>query len=182
MVTMKRSFALALLFLVVAAHASAATVTAFEKRQFSIPVPDGWKFAESRSESGLQTVVIDDPAGSVKLAFTFIPDAEKRFATKEQISGLMGDALADLLAGAVEKQLSFTVVDTPGGFEAHSFFTDKKLADVKTLPKDQWRNATAGVRTFGGGLIFFTLLANDRESAARTAALAIVTKEMREIR
>ena len=179
---MKRSFALALLFVLVAAHAFAATVTVFDKRQFSFPVPDGWKFAESRGENGLQTVILDDPAGSIKLAFTFIPDAEKRFATKEQVSSLMGDALADLLAGAVEKQLSFTVVDAPGGYEAHSFFTDKKLADVKTLPKDQWRNATAGVRTFGGGFVFFTLLANDRDSAARTRALELVTKELHEIR
>jgi hypothetical protein len=178
---MKRLLGTALLFLICVAHASAATITVFEKRQFSFPVPDGWKSEESRAESGLQTVVIDDPNGSVKLAFTFIPDAEKRFSTKEQLSGLMGDALADLLAGAVEKQLTFTVVDAPGGFEAHSFFTDKKFDGMKVLPKGEWRHVTAGVRTFGGTFIFFTLLSNDADSAARTKALAVVTKELREV-
>jgi hypothetical protein len=101
--------------------------------------------------------------------------------TKEQTSELMGEALGELLGGAVEKKLSFTVVDVPGGFEAHSFFTDRKLVGVNPVPKDEWRYVTAGVRTFKGAFLFYTLLTNETESAARTKALSLMAKELSEI-
>jgi hypothetical protein len=182
MVTMKQLSALTLLILFCAANASAATVTVLGKRQFSIPVPAGWKSEQMiGGQNKFDTIVLDDPAGTIKLAFTFIPDAENHYGTKEQTSALMGDALGELLAGAVERKLSFTVVDAPGGFEAHSFFTDKKLVGINPVPKDEWRFITAGVRTFKGAFIFFTLLSNETDSAARTKALEIVTKELTEV-
>lgn len=182
MVTMKRLPMLTLVILFCAAQASAATITVLGKRQFSVPVPAGWKSEQMiGGQNKFDTMVVDDPAGTIRLAFTFIPDVENHYGTKEQTSTLMGDALGELLAGAVERKLSFTVVDAPGGFEAHSFFTDKKLVGINPVPKDEWRYITAGVRTFKGAFIFFTLLSNETDSPARTKALELVTKELTEL-
>lgn len=182
MVTMKRTSALALVFLSLATLLPAATVTVLGKRHFSIPLAKEWKVEQGvTGEQKFDTFVVDDPARSVKLAFTVIPDAEKKYATKEQASQLMADTLGSLLEGAVERKLSFTVVDAPGGYEAHSFFTDKSLVEVKEVPKDQWRYITAGVRTFKGAFVFYTLLSNEVDSPARTKALNLVAKELVEV-
>ena len=180
---MKRPIVLSLLVLLCASSISAATVTVLGIRKFSVPTPSGWKFDQlATGDEKLDTIVIDDPAGSVKLAFTFVPAPENHDLTKEDTTGLMGQLLGELLAGAVERKLSFTVVDAPGGFEAHSFFTDKKLVGVSPVPKGEWRFVTAGVRTFKGTFVFFTLLSNEADSPARTKALSVVTKELIEVK
>jgi hypothetical protein len=179
---MKRLIVSSLLVLFCAANVSAATVTVLGKRQFSIPIPKGWKLEQTTTgEQKFDTVVIDDPAASVKLALSFIPAPENRDLTKEEATGLMGELLGELLAGAVERKLAFTVVDAPGGFEAHSFFTDKKLVGVSPVPKDEWRFVTAGVRTFKGLFVFYTLLSNEAESPVRTKALSVVAQELVEL-
>ena len=162
---------LAALFLLAS---STRTVTIFQRHQVTVAVPDGWTFADSReSDTGVQTLALEDPSGEIKLRLSFFPDSENRLGSKGAIEATMKKYFAGMLNGAVEREMKIVSSDTPGGFEGHTLFTDKQFAG-REVPKDERRLATAGVRSWPGVFGLFTILSNQAESATYKTALDVV--------
>ena len=162
---------LAALFLLAS---STRTFTVFQGHQVAVAVPDGWTFADSReSDTGVQTLALEDPSGEIKLRLSFFPDSENRLGSKGAIEATMKKYFAAMLNGAVEREMKIVSSDTPGGFEGHTLFTDKQFAG-REVPKDERRLATAGVRSWPGVFGIFTILSNQAESATYKTALDVV--------
>ena len=158
-----------------AAFGANRTVEIFQGRQVTIAAPTGWTFEATRDEkTGVQTMVLDDPSGEIKLALSFLPDSTNRLASKAAVEAQMQAVFADMLQGAVETEMKIVITEAPGGgFEGHTIFTDRQFIG-REIPKDERRLATAGIRSWPGFFAVFTILSNDSTSDAYNAALKLV--------
>ena len=170
--------------LALGAHSALAddtkTVTVFEARQFSVPVPSGWSFEEGQDPHlGMTTLKLEDPGKEVDLQMTFLPDPEGKVSSREAVEAEAKRILEPMLKTSVEKEIRLTFFDSPGGAAAYTTFTDSKL-DPKHIPEDEKLLAVSGIRAWKGGYTLFTLLTNTKDSAAYRKALEIALSGTRQ--
>jgi hypothetical protein len=174
------------LALVVRAHTALAddtkTVTIFEGRQVSVPVPSKWSFDEKADpHHGTQTVQLEDPGKEVVLQMTFFPDSSGRLSSREAVEAEAKRILEPMLETSVEKEIRLTFFDSPDGMGAYCAFTDSKL-DPKHIPEDEKLIAVSGIRAWKGGYTLFTLLTNTKDSAVYKTALEIAVSGVRQVK
>ena len=156
------------------------TVTVFEARQFSVPVPWGWSFDEGQDPHlGTTTLKIADPDKKVVLQMTFIPDPAGKLSSREAVEAEVKRILKPMIETSVEKEIRLTSFESPDGIGAHAAFTDAKL-DPKHIPEDEWLIGVSGIRTWKGGYTLFTLLTNTKESSTYRKALDIAISGTRQ--
>ena len=156
------------------------TVTVFEAREFSVPVPSGWSFEEGQDPHlGMTTLKLEDPGKEVDLQMTFLPDPEGKVSSREAVEAEAKRILEPMLKTSVEKEIRLTFFDSPGGAAAYTTFTDSKL-DPKHIPEDEKLLAVSGIRAWKGGYTLFTLLTNTKDSAAYRKALEIALSGTRQ--
>ena len=178
----------AVALVVALAHAALAfagdtrTVTIFEGRQFSVPVPEGWTFEERRDpHHGIQTIEVRDPGKEVVLQMTFIPDSSGKLASREAVEAEAKRILETIVEDSVEKEIRLTFFESPDGMGAHSTFTDGKL-DPKHIPEDEKLISVSGIRAWKGGYTFFTVLTNIKDSPVYRTALEIAVSGIRQLK
>ncbi len=158
------------------------TVTIFEGRQFSVPVPAKWSFEEKTDpHHGLQTLQLEDPGKEVVLQMTFIPDSSGRLSSREAVEAEAKRILEPYLESSVEKDIRLTFFESADGMGAYSSFTDSKL-DPKHIPEDEKLISVGGIRAWKGGYTVFTLLTNTRESPEYKTALEITISGVRQVK
>lgn len=166
----------------VAAAADNKTITIFEARQFSVPVPWGWSFDESQDPNlGTPTVKLGDPGKKVILQMTFIPDPSGKLSSREAVETEARRILQPYVETSVEKEIRLTIFEPPDGLGAYAVFTDAKL-DPKHIPEGEWLIGVSGIRTWKGGYTLFTLLTNTRDSSAYRTALDIAVSGTRQVK
>jgi hypothetical protein len=171
----------ALLFVCAHAFAEVKSITIFQNRRIAVDVPEGWTYSDSKDgDTGVQTVLVEQEDG-VKLAASFLPDSENRLAKRDAMEGLMKQAFSDMLAGAVEKEMRITYVNTADGYAGLTVFTDKKLEGVKEVPPDERRYATSAVRRWPGVMMMVTILSNNTNSPAYQQALTLLSKGFQQV-
>jgi hypothetical protein len=162
--------------------ADTKTVTIFEARQFSVPVPWGWSFDESEDPNlGTPTLKLGDPGKKVALQMTFIPDPSNKLSSREAVEAEAKRILKPYVDTSVEKEIRLTAFDSPDGRGAYAAFTDAKL-DPKHIPEDEWLIGVSGIRTWKGGYTVFTLLTNTKDSSAYRTALEIAISGTRQVK
>lgn len=158
------------------------TVTVFEARQFSMPVPHGWTCEESRdADRGLQTLLLEAPGKEVILQVTFLPDPDGRVSKRSGLEAEARRILAPFLESSVERVIDLTFVDAPDGTSAYGKFTDGKL-DPKHIPEDEKLISVTGLRSWKGAYALFTVLTNSTDSGAFKKALEIATSGLRQVK
>ena len=158
------------------------TVTIFEGRQFSVPVPKGWSYEEGEDPHlGAPTLKLEDPKAEILLQMTFIPDRAGKLSSREAIETEAKRILQPMVETSVEKEIRLTPFDSPDGTGAYATFTDAKL-DPKHIPEDEKLIAVSGLRAWKGGYTLFTLLTNSRDSRAYRAALDIAISGVRQVK
>ena len=158
------------------------TVTIFEGRQVSVPLPSKWSFDEKTDpHHGTQTVQLEDPGREVVLQMTFFPDTSGRLSSREAVEAEAKRILEPYLETSVEKEIRLTFFDSPDGRGAHSTFTDGKL-DPKHIPEDEKLIAVSGIRAWKGGYTLFTLLTNTKDSPVYRAALEIAISGVHQVK
>ena len=156
------------------------TVTIFEGRQFSIPVPPKWSFDEkTEPQHGFQTIQLEDPGKEVVLQMTFIPDPSGKISSREAVEAEVRRLLDPLVESSVEKEIRLTIFDAPDGIGAYTTFTDGKL-DPKHIPADEKLIAVSGIRTWKGGYTLFSVLINSKETPVYKTALEIAVSGTRQ--
>ncbi len=179
-----RSNLLAVLFVLVASRARLQAseqriVAIFGGQSVSVPLPDGWTFQEKTDPAtGIQTVAVGDPKGEVDLSVSFLPDPEGNLATRKGLEDLARHVFATYVDGSVEKTITLTPFDAPGGLGVLTSFTDAKL-DPKHIPPGERLISTTGLRSWKGGYLMFTLLTDSRDSPAYKTALALARDGIR---
>jgi hypothetical protein len=155
-------------------EAESKTVVIFEGRQVSVDVPSGWTFKESRDRStGVQTLEILDPGSEIQLDISFLPDSEGQLDSRDALEARMRTAFQFYLDGSVEPDMKFTYFDEPDGLGGYTSFTDRSLVGHK-IPKGERLVSTAGMRSWKGTFLIFTLLANAVDTKTYQDALGIV--------
>ena len=165
------------------ANTGTRTITVFATRQFEIPVPTGWKFEDKNEDPSteIRTIVLTDPKEEIHLSVSFAPDPEVELSSREALEKRARQVFAFYLATSVEKDLPLTYFETPGSLGVFASFTDSHL-DPKKIPKDEKLVSTTGFRSWKGAYFLFTLLSNDRSSAAYKAALDVVKTGIRQVK
>ena len=167
---------------VVATAADNKTVTIFEARQFSVPVPWGWSFDQGEDPNlGTPTVKLGDPEKKVILQMTFIPDPSGKLSSREAVEAEAKRILEPYVETSVEKEIRLTFFEPSDGLGAYAAFTDAKL-DPKHVPEDEWLIGVSGIRTWKGGYTLFTLLTNSKDSSAYRTALEIAVSGTRQVK
>jgi hypothetical protein len=160
--------------------ADTKTVTVFEGRQFSVPVPFGWSFDEGQDPHlGTTTLKLADPGNRINLQMTFIPDPAGKVSSREGVEAEVKRILQPMVETSVEKEIRLTFFESPDGLGAYATFTDAKL-DPKHIPEDEWLIGVSGIRSWKGGYTLFTLLTNTKDSSAYRKALEIATSGTRQ--
>jgi len=153
---------------------STRSVAIFEGQQVEIPVPAGWEIDERQDpKTGLQSVELSDPGKDAELSISFMPDSQGSMSTRGGLEKLARHVFGTYLESSVEKQMKLTYFEAPGGAGVYTSFTDAKL-DPKRIPEGEKLMSTAGLRSWKGGYLIFTLLTNTRDSVAYRKALDIV--------
>lgn len=166
----------------VLANDDTKTVTIFEGRQFSVPVPQDWTFEEKRDpHHGIQSVEVRDPGKEIVLQVTFIPDSSAKLTSREAVEAEARRILEPYLESSVEKEMRLTFFDGPDGMAAYTSFTDSKL-DPKHIPEDEKLISVTGIRTWKGGYFLFTVLTNTTDAPAYKKALEISLSGIRQVK
>jgi len=139
----------------------------------AIEVPEDWNYA-SRQDDGLVSAQLSDQGRQVSLQITFFPDPEGRMADVENQTALMGDLAMEYIEGSVEKAAKLEPLKPRRGSGLFCVFTDAKLAGKTELPPNEYRHATAGIRSSAGWFAAFTLLSQDTTSPAYRRALGLL--------
>jgi hypothetical protein len=159
------------------------TITVFGTRQFEIPVPAGWSFKDRKEDpsSEIRTVELADPTQEIQLSVSFVPDAEVELSTRDALEKRARQVFAFYRTTSIEKDIPLTYFESPGSLGVSASFTDRRL-DPKKIPKEEKLISTTGFRSWKGTYFLFTLLSNDRSSAAYKAALDLVRTGIRQVK
>lgn len=152
----------------------------YEDHRVAINVPEGCSFKLSSSDAGVITVRILDPKQEANLEISFLPDPDGRFTTARARREFMVETFQRYVEGSVEKEMRFTELKPRSGNATICVFTDTSLVGKTDYPKGEYLNATTGFKAWRGCAAFFTLLSNGLDSAAREAALKIITESVHE--
>lgn len=156
------------------------TVTLFEGRQISVPVPEGWKYEEGQDpHHGIPTVRIEAPKEEIVLEVSFFPDPDGRLASREDLETEARRLFDFYLETSVEKEMRPTSFETPDGLGIYTSFTDSKL-DPKKIPEGEKLISTTGIRSWKGAYMIFTLLTDTTGSSAYKKALELVRSGIRQ--
>jgi hypothetical protein len=172
---------LCLFFAAGAVRAGERTVTVFEGRKISVSFPEGWLLEETRDSSkAVQIVRVVNPKSEVLLDMSFFPDPQGQLATIDRLKGTMKGKYGSYLAGSVEKDMKITSFAGPGGVGAYTSFTDRRFVG-QTIPDSERLISTAGLLSWKGAYLAFTLLSNSRETDDYRQAFEIVHSGVREL-
>src|SRR4051812_19496276 len=102
--------------------------------QVTVRIPEGWKTKGVPTPAGAPpTVGLSTRDESVALQVTFIPDVEKRFATKESLERVATEGGQRFAAGSTEKRVDLKALESKNVRGVYATFTDAELVGVKEL-------------------------------------------------
>jgi hypothetical protein len=149
-------------------------------RSISIAVPEGFTFASGRDGAGPITVRLAQAKAPVSLQISFFPDPDGDLATARGRKERMVDAFQQFVATSVEKSMQFEELEPKSGSGTYCVFTDENLVGQTTLPPNEYRQVTAGIKAWSGCFALFTLMSNDTTSPEYIAAMKVLRESVAE--
>lgn len=167
------------LFALVVVSALSAAEESLEKFEIvpgvevSLAVPEKWSLSRSAG-GGYPSVALQSADGAVSLQVSLFPDARGLMADPEMRAVMMTDVVARFLPDSLEQEVRLQQLNPRLGSGIYCVFTDAKLVAVKELPPNEFRHATAGLRSADGWFAVFTIFSQDTASADYRTALDLV--------
>ncbi|MCX6952155.1 MAG: hypothetical protein NTV51_08305 [Verrucomicrobia bacterium] len=157
------------------------TLILFEQRRVAIAVPEGFVFTSNKDEQGFITARLNDPKDKVSLQISFLPDSEGEYATARGRKELMVKSFQQLVSGSVEQAMQFEELEPRSGAGTYCIFTDSALVGKTKYPPGEYLNSTAGIKSWRGCFVVFTLLSNDTKSDEYRAAMKVLRDSLAEL-
>ncbi len=177
-----RLYSVLAVYLALTAGSVDAQVAALKEVSVAVPkgdtlvlhIPSDWHSSVSRPEAPAPTVQLDTKDDSLSFLFTFLVDKDQRFSTKEAVERQVIGTSQMYVAGSVEKQLKLTPIATKNGHGCYASFSDADLVNVPAPGKGQFKYVVSGMLVIGKQSAVFTLLSNDKNSAAYKQAFQLL--------
>lgn len=156
---------------------STERITVGDKAHVVVAVPDKWTLTRSVN-GGYPSLRLESPDRAVILQVSLFPDDNGLMADEELQLVMLGDLVAPFLADSVEKTAQLRPLNPRRGGGRYCVFTDARLVGVKELPPNEYRHATAGLKTGRGWFGVFTLLSQDTVSAEYRTSLDVLRNSL----
>ena len=156
------------------------TLSLFESRKVAINVPEGFDYATSKNDVGIQQVRLADPNHRVSLDIVFLPDPDSQYKQARARREMLNEQFGDYVDSSAEKGLQFEELEPRTGAGTYCVFTDAKLVGKTELPAGEYLHLTAGLKTWPGVLAIFRLFSNDTSSTEYQAAMKMLRESVQE--
>lgn len=144
--------------------------------EVTLAVPEKWSMARSAG-GGYPALALHNADRSVSLQVSLFPDARGLLADHEMRAVMMTDLVARFLPDSLEQEVRLQQLNPRVGSGIYCVFTDAKLVAVKELPPNEFRHATAGLRSAEGWFAVFTIFSQDTASADYRTALDLLRQQ-----